>query len=127
MNIERSSTRLHAPPGGKSSFSIGMGYDEQQAAPVKRQPAPVQQAPTPERVVRATAPVSTNNIFGAENVPSRAPPAREQNNILADDASKPAAGVRPAVASMDNIGTESGRPSVRVRQVPGGTSSIVIG
>ena len=26
---ERSSVKLHAPPGGKSSFAIGGGYNEQ--------------------------------------------------------------------------------------------------
>lgn len=49
MNIERSSTRLHAPPGGKSSFSLG--HDEPVTAP--RKPAVENTKPVP---------VATNNV-----------------------------------------------------------------
>jgi hypothetical protein len=33
MHVDRSSTRRHAPPGGKSTFSFG-SYDDKAKAPV---------------------------------------------------------------------------------------------
>jgi hypothetical protein len=94
LNIERSSTRLHAPPGGKSSFSIAGDYEP--VKPKVAAPASVAAAPV-EPVV---APV-------AEPVFHRA--------------------AQSSMAGL--ISQEQGQPraAVRVRQAPGGASSIVIG
>jgi hypothetical protein len=60
MNIERSSTRLHAPPGGKSSFSLS--YDEPAKAAAPRKV--VQQ----ENTIPAAKPVSHAAAPAANNV-----------------------------------------------------------
>jgi hypothetical protein len=92
LNIERSSTRLHAPPGGKSSWSIGGDYSE----PVKPKAVP---APAP-------APVAAPAPAAVEPVVHRA----SQSSMA-------------GIISQD----QQPRAAVRVRQAPGGASSIVIG
>ena len=94
LNIERSSTRLHAPPGGKSSFSIGGDYE-----PVKK---PVAAAPAPVAAA-APAPVAA---------PAPAQPRAEQSSM-------------GSILAQENAPVQ--RTAVRVRQAPGGASSIVIG
>lgn len=54
LNIERSSTKLHAPPGGKSSFSIGGGYEADVVKGPSKKAAPVVEAPAPAPVARNT-------------------------------------------------------------------------
>eukprot|EP01038_Epipyxis_sp_PR26KG_P004279 gene4279-6062_t len=86
LNITRPSTKLHAPPGGKSSFSLG--GDE-----------PVKVATKP------TATIIT-----------------QQENINRN----PVKQVAPPPASVADNGNAA-KSSIRVRQAPGGQSSIVIG
>lgn len=93
LNIERSSTRLHAPPGGKSSFSIGGDYEPVKAVPVKVV------APVP---AVASAPVVA---------PAQSPYKAQQSTM----------------GSIIGQEAPTQRNSVRVRQAPGGASSIVIG
>jgi hypothetical protein len=93
LNITRPTTKLHAPPGGKSSFSIGGDYEPVKAKTVT---APVVAAPAP-----VPAAVS-------ENVPVSAPAPVQRGSHMQSEA--------PVQ-----------RAAVRVRQAPGGTSSIVIG
>ena len=92
FHIERSTTRLHAPPGGKSSFSLS--HDEGPGAVVKKTvaPAPVPApAPTPvaEENVAPQQRQTFNNsgnmagVFGQAEKPAaarntRAPPGKEQ-------------------------------------------------
>ena len=54
LNIERSSTKLHAPPGGKSTFSIGGDYSSDAVKPpaAKKAAPPVVEAPA--AVARST-------------------------------------------------------------------------
>jgi hypothetical protein len=80
LRSERSSTRRHAPPGGKSSFSLS--YDEPVAAAPKRTQQPV----------AAEAPKENQSVK-----------------------------VQPVAAPADSV------PFRKVRQAPGGTSSLVIG
>ena len=96
LNIERSSTRLHAPPGGKSSFSIGGDYE-----PVKKPVAAAAPAP-----VAAAAPAPV-----AAPAPAQQPRA-EQSSM-------------GSILAQENAPVQ--RTAVRVRQAPGGASSIVIG
>jgi len=106
LNIERSSTRLHAPPGGKSSFSIGGYPDEPVKKPVAAAPAAAPAAVAAPVAAAAAAPVT------AAAAPAPVSHRAEQSSmgsLLAQDAA-------PAQ-----------RTAVRVRQAPGGASSIVIG
>jgi hypothetical protein len=86
LNIERSSTRLHAPPGGKSSWSIGGDYNDE---PVKPKAAVV------------AAPVAVEPVVHRASQSSMA-------GLISQQEQQP-------------------RAAVRVRQAPGGASSIVIG
>ena len=95
LNIERSSTRLHAPPGGKSSWSIGGDYNDE---PVKPKAAVV--------AAPALAPVAVPAPVAVEPVVHRA----SQSSMA-------------GLISQD----QQPRAAVRVRQAPGGASSIVIG
>lgn len=81
--IERSSTKLHAPPGGRTSIIFGDGSDDRftEKYSTHKKAAPM-------------------NARGAEN---------NMRNIINQQDQQPAANNR------------------RVRQAPGGTSSIVIG
>lgn len=56
MNIERSSTRLHAPPGGKSSFSLSYDEPVKAAAPTK-----LAAKPSVENIPKQ-APAATSNV-----------------------------------------------------------------
>jgi hypothetical protein len=120
MNIDRSSTRLHAPPGGQSSICFGTyGQDENVAKPVNR--------------------AQSNNIFGAEQTndvvkPSRRPSA---NNIYGSDETeeelerKRQLARRPSNSQgMGNVMAPVDEAPVtarRCRQAPGGTSSFTLG
>lgn len=100
ISSERSSTRLHAPPGGVSSISFGDDTPSQTKKP-------------------AAASKVSNNIFGQDEDP------------------KPStAGVRRQSAqsamggsAMADIFAENKQPAAagRVKQHPGGNSSLVIG
>lgn len=126
MNINRSSTRLHAPPGGQSSICFGTyGLD-----------APV---------VKPTQRNNINNIYGGDQVindvakPLRRPSTNStnQNNIYGSDdeteaqLKKRLEARRPSNSQgMSNVMSyEENQPPAarRVRQAPGGTSSLTLG
>ena len=94
MNIERSSTRRHAPPGGKSSFSLS--YDEPVAAAPKKQ--------------------QQSSFSLNYDEPVAAAPKRQQ----------PVAADIPKENQSFKAPTDQA-PFRKVRQAPGGTSSLVIG
>lgn len=85
-DLDRPSTRLHAPPGGKSSICFG-DYSEPVEKPVRR----AQNVNTLADIV--------NGQSTPRGVPGAAVPKAE----------------------------EAPAPTRRVRQAPGGTSSIVLG
>jgi len=94
MNIERSSTRLHAPPGGKSSINLG-GDDYED--PKK-----------PQRVVKTMA------DFQAP--PAVAAPLREQNAVRTN--------VGNNHLKQEFGPENKNKPSTRVVAPPGGASSF---
>lgn len=100
MNITRPTSKVMAPPGGKSSFSLGGDS-----------PAPVKVA-----VVPAPASVAIENV--PVPVPAAAPVAAPAPVVH-----------RAAQSSMGGLLSQepTQRPAVRVRQAPGGTSSFVLG
>jgi hypothetical protein len=150
LNIERSSTRLHAPPGGKTSICLGGNVE-----PVKQQ---VRRAPQNNIFSEDVAPVRsrpmpTNNIFGEEEAPRAVytrPISKEnesEGSMYQSTASaaghgynasmsKPQARAQmPREAAPQQAGESlfatmtqaPDRTSVRVRHAPGGQSSIVLG
>lgn len=103
MNITRPTSKVMAPPGGKSSFSLGGD-----PAPVKVA-APVMVAPV------APSPVAIENVPVPAAVPVAAP------GPVVHRAAQSSMG---GLLSQDST---TARPAVRVRQAPGGTSSFVLG
>ena len=170
LNIERSSTRLHAPPGGKSSISFGSDEPFKKPAvvvPVVTETAPVVTAP----VVTETAPVVTETapvteLLSVFSVPVTASPMKatapvssmssiisqevtapvvapvtarrghpSDSSIFNNQNEAPAAPVtarrgHPNDSSMKGIISQDEgvtAPVRRVRQAPGGNSSIIFG
>ena len=115
--LERSSTRLFAPPGGKSSISFG-DYT----------------APTHEPKTAYAQPVARENVNPqpARNIVKRG--SQGQSSICFGDDSTPAY-VRPnsnqapvSAAVQGNNGNNFQQPAYgRVKQAPGGNSSFVLG
>lgn len=142
MNIDRSSTRLHAPPGGQSSICFGTyGLDE----PVNK---PTHRASTNNiygnndiaEVVKTAPRASANNIYGTDQTNEVVKSARRPsaNNIYGSEETeaeleqKRLAARRPSNSQgMSNIMShdENEPPTTarRVRQAPGGTSSLTLG
>ena len=97
MVMERSSTRLHAPPGGKSSICFG-SYEPE---PVARKAVPAQ--------VQA---VPSENIEPAKNCRTSVAGAAMQSGSSMKDAMG---------CGSDAV------PFVRRRQAPGGNSTFTLG
>ena len=156
LNIERSSTRLHAPPGGKSSISFGSDEPVKKpavvvpvvAAPVVTETAPVTEVlsvfsvPVTASPMKATAPVSSMSSIISQEVtaPVVAPVTARRghpsdSSIFNNQNEAPAAPVtarrgHPNDSSMKGIISQDEgvtAPVRRVRQAPGGNSSIIFG
>ena len=97
LNLTRPSSRVLAQPGGNSSFSLG-GYDE---APVEKR---VQQPQQQQQIQQPATFEVKENAVPVQSVP--------------------AAVVKPVENEFSVTGAKQ---STRVRQAPGGTSSIVFG
>ena len=104
MVIERSSTRLHAPPGGKSSICFG-SYEPEVVKPTNR------------GVAKESANTGMISQQYAENV-------EPQRN-----AKKPYANNQQSGSSMKDImgGADTAATFTRVRQAPGGNSTFTLG
>lgn len=107
MNIERSSTRLHAPPGGKTSISFG-DYNTADNYP-----------PNPAR--KSAAPVKTS----MSDLLSPRDDEKEEDKEIISKIIKPSNSSQ--MADVMNSENAAPRSAVRVRQAPGGTSSLVLG
>ncbi len=157
QQVGRSSTRLHAPPGGASQ--ICFGTDEAAPAPATRRGNPQQQmaqqqthgAGVPARSPARKAPVShirnqlTSSIsFGCDAPTTKPAPLnpRSANANITADGTEPAMrgceGYQPNHAAFANGGLQSsstelkgpqqvGRSSTRLHAPPGGASQIVFG
>lgn len=103
MNVERSTTRLHAPPGGKSSFSLS--HDEGPGAAAAAVVKKTVVAPTPV----VSAPVATPTPGQQENVV----PVQKFNSS----------------GNMAGVFGEVEKPAARrnVRAPPGGHSTFTLG
>eukprot|EP01060_Flectonema_neradi_P031173 TRINITY_DN4660_c0_g1_i1.p1 TRINITY_DN4660_c0_g1~~TRINITY_DN4660_c0_g1_i1.p1 ORF type:complete len:124 (+),score=27.10 TRINITY_DN4660_c0_g1_i1:67-438(+) len=105
----RSSTRVHAAPGGNSSFSLGWSEPEQA---VQRPAAPVQvpvQAPAVEEAKENFQPAPLN--VPAEQVKATGA-IKQSSNAWASNQSQ----------NCGNVLSE--RPTTRIHAPPGGKSSI---
>ena len=100
---ERSSTRLHAPPGGASSFSLSWGQPDEKKENVKNQPAPAPQ------------PIASKPITQPQDMQTFGMNTRKGSNAYANGANQ----------NCGNVLTD--RPSTRVHAPPGGASSFVLG
>ena len=110
MNIERSSTRLHAPPGGKTSICFG-DYDSSQLYSSKSTPKPNQH--------QTALKPSMSDLLSSRS-------SEEEEDV--DDVKKVV--LKSTSSQMDSIFSsenEAPKPNTRVRQAPGGKSSLVLG
>jgi len=110
----RSSTRLHAPPGGHSTISIGWG-----AEPAPRRVAAAQLQSSQGPVYSAGGAYQPAPAYGREHAPSDyAPPVSSAQHAAEK-------GLQPASPAYDNRGFgDSGASSVRVRAPAGGRNSM---
>jgi hypothetical protein len=115
--LERPSTRLHAPPGGKSSFSLS--HEEHvQSAPSKQKAtnsslSSMMQQPVDQQQqrVKGSYQNTSQNIFPTTDKAEASTVAAPASNILSTSEDK------------EQIPPVTGRR----RQAPGGTSTIVLG
>ena len=159
--VERSTTRLYAPPGGKTSICLG-GYD---AEPAPRQrvnnlnnastlsfsdssvSASTQQQPTSMNSARGKGNQSTlsfgdykdspQKTTGRKPVPlinitnvdqlANANAANFNNNNVQKPATASSSSGRPGDSHNNIFGQNDVKASVRVRQAPGGASTIFFG
>jgi SPIRAL1-like protein len=112
---DRSTTRLHAPPGGASSFGCGLTFGGEAPAPtggrggVRQYVAPVQQQAAPGQ---QAAPVQQQpQAGGVANIGA----IQESSNKFANGANQ----------NCGNVLSE--RSSTRLHAPPGGQSSIMFG
>ena len=101
--IERSSTRLHAPPGGVSSISFGDYVPPH---------AQKQQAAVPQAVSRIVAPKVDPSAESSFNMRKASLPSAMNGSTMTN------------TVSDENRAPVTGR---RIQHPPGGRSSIVIG
>lgn len=99
MVMERSSTRLHAPPGGKSSICFG-SYE----------PEPVMK--------KAVLPAASVQVAPSENIE----PAKNCRTSAAGAAMQSGSSMKDAMG-----GGPDSAPVVRRRQAPGGNSTFTLG
>ena len=111
----RSSTRIHAPPGGGSTFSLGWGSEDTTSMPVK------------ENVRRRDPNQSSLSIGGSDaKAPAKivAPQQQQAFGAVANAQSSN----RYANGANQNCGNVlTDRPSTRVVAPPGGISQITFG
>ena len=106
---DRSSTRIHAPPGGRSSLNLFGGGGGSALSPVAAGAAPAVRAAAPALAAAAAAPAV------AAAVPAGSGPVSTSSNVYASGSNQ----------NSGNVLTD--RPSTRVRRPPGGKSSFTIG
>jgi len=125
MNIDRSSSRVLAPPGGKTSISFGGDEPVKVAAPKnnhfqaptngRENVAPQQAAPVANKRAYGN---SSSICFGDDNTPAYVRPSTKQ-----------AAPAPTGFQSQQTNGNfqQQQQSNHRVRQAPGGSSSFTLG
>lgn len=109
----RSSTRINAPPGGSSSFSLGWGSDDT-SMPVKEN-------------VRRRDPNQSSLSFGGSDAKAPAKIAAPQQHTFGAMTNGQSSN-RYANGANQNCGNVlTDRPSTRVVAPPGGASQITFG
>eukprot|EP00285_Hemiselmis_virescens_P001946 CAMPEP_0173416414 /NCGR_PEP_ID=MMETSP1356-20130122/85379_1 /TAXON_ID=77927 ORGANISM="Hemiselmis virescens, Strain PCC157" /NCGR_SAMPLE_ID=MMETSP1356 /ASSEMBLY_ACC=CAM_ASM_000847 /LENGTH=155 /DNA_ID=CAMNT_0014378721 /DNA_START=457 /DNA_END=924 /DNA_ORIENTATION=- len=132
----RSSTRLHAPPGGKSSMGTSFSWAEEAPAPRqlnRRDPNASSifggdEAPRSNRVMPPNKKEFVDNRIGAgisqngSNENNNAPQQQHNQQQQQQMQQKPHAGDVGSTGSRVGFG-DTGASSVRVHHAPGGASS----
>ena len=104
--LERSSTRLHAPPGGKSSMAgIFGGYE----------------APAPKADAKAATGACTQGIVSQQYMENIAPQRNGKATSLSGHA------MQSGSSMKDLMGGDSVAAPARRRQAPGGNSTFTLG
>ena len=107
---DRASTRVVREPGGASQWSVG-GFPQEPSVMeiAKKSESPTNSSNTlADFVASSTSSDYGQHIYGASS-------SNESSNAFANG------------ANQNDGNTITGRPSTKVRQAPGGTSSIVFG
>ena len=154
QQVGRSSTRLHAPPGGASQISFGSYSEPAPARPQQQQQQQRQQsygagAPSQSPARKAVVPHKNSQLassisFGCDAPAAKPAPLnpRSSNANISTNGVEPemrgCEGYQPNHAAFANGGLQSsstelkgpqqvGRSSTRLHAPPGGASSIVFG
>ena len=105
--LERSSTRLHAPPGGKSSMAgIFGGYE----------------APAPKADAKAAAGASTQVLVSQQYTENVAPQRNGKAMSVAGHAMQSGSSMKDIMGTSDSAAAPARR-----RQAPGGNSTFTLG
>eukprot|EP00604_Paraphysomonas_vestita_P000827 CAMPEP_0174818572 /NCGR_PEP_ID=MMETSP1107-20130205/1307_1 /TAXON_ID=36770 /ORGANISM="Paraphysomonas vestita, Strain GFlagA" /LENGTH=143 /DNA_ID=CAMNT_0016030599 /DNA_START=55 /DNA_END=486 /DNA_ORIENTATION=+ len=135
LNIERSSTRLHAPPGGKSSISFGDDTSSSSSYPTKRntpqtqysqqyqQQQNQQQTASYGKSTPKNTQVSMSDLL-SQNHNSSYDNEEEERKKRNQQRGSTNSSQMTAAMNHENVMPKT---STRVRQAPGGRSTIVIG
>ena len=116
MNLNRSSTRLHAPPGGKSSLCLGTYAQDENIANSRPPTTNNIFGQEEEKIVKPVRQQAANNIFGQEEIISKPVQQPAANNIFGQEKEtvvKPAQ--QPATNNIfgtDDVVQQTRRPSV---------------
>lgn len=147
---EKPITRVHAPPGGRSTISFGDDSATHTTPAKKPSASPIAAAASVATPTQPTTPESQEETNGPAPIPMmELPPAPTVEGGEEEDKEKGAEGVQPpgvpeaaaaaeavpgvsanayASGSNQNSGNfMTGRPTTRVRAPPGGASSITFG
>ncbi|KAJ9473269.1 Protein SPIRAL1-like 2 [Diplonema papillatum] len=108
------STRVHAHPGGNSSFSLGWGEPEPQKKAAPMQPA---MQPVMQHGKENAAPAMPANVVPQQQPEPQKGQAPQGNNRISSNA-------WASNASQNCGNVISDRPSTRIHAPPGGKSSI---
>lgn len=112
MITDRSTTRIHHAPGGKSSINLFGGADEPAQAPARRGAPASAAAPSGARVGASSAEMESRAQGAAVGFGARS--THSSSNAYASGSNQ----------NTGNVITD--RPTTRVHHAPGGKSSINI-
>jgi hypothetical protein len=138
LHIERSSTRLHAPPGGKTSFSLGDAITPTTHSGSHSNNNQFSNnnngntSSTHRRGAGAATTSLANYFDGPDNIPPKVSNVPVSTSKSLGEYMKPAQPTATTAPAAAPFGAHAPAKTIsgngyRVRQQPGGNSSIVIG